>query len=61
MALVADEHSIWLQLQDLFDTLGDDYAQMRDGVDEAEYALIEMAGSYEEYFRLKGLPMPTRQ
>ncbi len=58
ISLATDKDSICLRLPDLLDALAGDYERMRDRIDEEEYALIEKAGSYEEYFGLKGVSMP---
>jgi hypothetical protein len=60
LRLASDDKSIWLQLPDLLLSLGDDYWQMRDRVDEAEYEFALKAGSYEDWFRLKGIQMAER-
>ncbi len=60
LAMTVHDAGSWQHETDLLVSLAYECASMCERDNDAERALAEKAGSFEEYFRFIGMPMPER-
>lgn len=60
MAMTVNAAGYWGHEREILANVAYECAHMCDRDNDGERDIAEKAGSYEEYFRLKGMPMPER-